>query len=186
MGRLQVTVVVMLFLAGCSGPPIDRDAESRALRHMLLADTLQRASSLPEAMLEYDLVTELYPKTSYYPLAVRKTALLYANPGNPVANDSAALYWLGVYRQLSIPPDERQTIDLFQTLITKLMSLKREFSQETIVADSLAFVARRQSVDLTSRARRIQDLELQLQQANDELTKLKEVDVRLSRSREKK
>jgi len=186
MDRLYVVIVICFVYAGCASPRIDLDAETRAQRHMLLADTLERAGEFPQALLEYGLVTELYPKTSHYPLAVRKIVFLYANPGTTVANDSVAFLWLNTYRQLSLPATERQMVDLLQVLMTQLRTVRRELTQETLVADSLAFVTRRQGGDLTTKARRIQELEQQLQQATNELTKLKEVDVHISRSREKK
>lgn len=186
MGKSLVVVTTVLVLVGCAGPRLDQDAESRARHHIIIADTLQRAGEFPKAVLEYRLITEMYPKTSYYPVAVRNLAILHARPGTPIANDSIALFWLNAYRQLPLPPAERQTIDLLQTLMAKLRSVRAELALETLVADSLAFIARKHGTELTANARRIQELEQQLQQASSELTKMKEVDIRMSRSRQKK
>jgi hypothetical protein len=186
MVRSNVILALAFVLAGCASPRIDQDAESRARQHILLADSLQRVGDLSKSLLEYGLVAELYPRTSYYPAAVRSLAFLHTDPEAPVANDSTALFWLDVYRQLPVPPAERKAIILVHSLVAKLKTIRLELSLESLVADSLAFVARKQGAEITTKARRVQELEEQLEQANTELTKLKEVDLRMSRSREKK
>jgi hypothetical protein len=58
------------------------------------------------------------------------------------------------------------------------MTLREQLSRESASGDILATLLRRQG-------RRVRDLEAELQQVNDELRKLKDVDVRTSRKRKK-
>ncbi len=96
-----VCLIAAAFIVGCSSSDNLSNTEREAQRHMAVADTLERASALKEATLEYALVARNYPSTSVYPTAVRKTALLLSSPANPAANDSASRYWLSVYLGLS-------------------------------------------------------------------------------------
>src|SRR6058998_2359268 len=88
---------IAVLVVGCSSTSKMNEVESQAQQHMAIADTLERASALKEATIEYTLVAELFPSTSVYVAAVRKAALLYSSPSNPAANDSASQFWLTKY-----------------------------------------------------------------------------------------
>jgi hypothetical protein len=66
------------------------------------------------------------------------------------------------------------------------MVLWAEFVRLTASADSLALTARRTGSAQSALSRRVAELEAELQQTVGELTKLKEVDVRHSRSKKRK
>jgi len=152
---------------------------------MAIADTLERASAFKEATLEYTLVAERFPATSVYPAAVRKAALLFSSPLNPIANDSISRYWLTRYLDITHSPEEKQIIQMYLKMVDRVTWLRDSLSSQTAFSDSLAVVARKQTAEAAARAKHIQELEAELQQALSELKKLKEIDVRISKSRGK-
>ena len=186
MNLRLAAAALLIALAGCSTSPAIRKADADAMRHVALGDSLLRLSFLREATLEYNLVAERYPSTSVYAPAVRRAALLYCDPANPSRDDSAAIHWFGVYLALPLNAQDREVALAATSLLERIISLRLEERRADAVGDSLAAVTRRQSATAAQQARRIQELEVSLQQANDELTKLREVDVRLSKTRIRK
>jgi hypothetical protein len=83
-----------------------------------------------------------------------------------------------IYYPLARTREERQEVGVVTTLIQQNMTLREHLARASASGDSLATLLRRQ-------ARRARDLEAELQQVNDDLRKLKEVDVRTSRTRRK-
>ncbi len=177
---------IVLLVWGCSSTGVVSDAEIQAEHHMAIADTLERASALDKAAEEYRVVAERFPTTRVYLRAVRKAGLLLGDPDNPAANDSASVYWLNKYRTLTPSAEEKQLIDLYVRMMKRANLLRDSLGRQAAVIDSLAGVSRKQLNEASSRARRIQDLETELQQVSTELRKLKEIDVRISKGREKK
>ncbi len=180
------TLLVAVFLYGCTSSSTISDAEFQAHRHMARADTLERSFALREATTEYMIVAEHYTSTSVHPGAVRKTALLLSAPSNPAANDSASRYWLDTYLRLTQSPEEKQIIQMYLTMVDRVGELRDSLRREKFVADSLVAVARKQMGEVASRGRRVQELEAELEKASSELAKLKEIDVRISKSKVKK
>jgi hypothetical protein len=180
---LYLLIAVLLY--GCSSSGIVNDVEVQALRHMAIADTLERASALKEATLEYKIVAGHFPSSSVHATAVRKTALLFSSPANPAANDSASLYWLNIYLDLTKSPEEKQIIQMYLKMVGRAKVLHDSLTRQAAVNDSLVAVARRLGGETASRARRVQELESELQKASNELRKLKEIDMRISKSRGK-
>jgi hypothetical protein len=172
-------------IAGCSSASMISDFESQARRHMAMADTLERAESLKKATLEYTFIAERFPTTSVYPAAVRKAAFLYSMSSNPAASDSASAYWLETYRRMARSPEEKQLVEICLMMVERVRNLRDSLSNQTGISDSLAITSRKQSTELASRGKKIQDLEAQLQRASEELLKLKEIDMRISTSRGK-
>ncbi|MBI4534841.1 MAG: hypothetical protein HY708_01095 [Ignavibacteriae bacterium] len=177
---------LIAFLNGCKGTLGESDSESRAEYHMMLADSLETKRALREAVLEYKLVAELYPHTSYFPIAIRNTALLYSNPLNPAVDDSAALHWFEKYLDLAPSKEERTKAEIYVTMLRRITALQREISRRTGIADSLIVAARRLGIDLAARNRRILELEADLVKSNEELQKLREVDIRINQRKAKK
>ena len=161
------------------------DAEVQAQRHMAIADTRERASAFKTATGEYLLVAERYPSTSVYPLAVRKVGLLLGSPSNPAANDSASRYWLNTYLTLAETPEEKQLIQMYLRMAYRVVSLRDSLEIQTASIDSLTALTHKQLSEATSRNHRLQELGAELQRVSAELRKLKEIDVRISKSREK-
>lgn len=172
-------------ILGCSSSHTVNNAEIQAQRHMAVADTLERASAFKEATLEYTIVAERFPATSVHATAVRKAALLYSSPVNPVASDSISRYWLTTYLGLTQSPEEKQIIQMYLKMVDRVAWLRDSLARQRAIGDSLAVIARKQTGEASSRSKRIQELESELQQASGELKKLKEIDVRISKSRGK-
>lgn len=180
-GKFYCAALTCIVAACGPSSNADYDAESRAEYHMNVADSLEASSSLREAALEYKLVAELYPKTSHYPNAVRNTALLYSSPSNPGVDDSLSLQWFQTYLTLGISREEKVKAEIYVTMLKRLTSLRKEINRRSGIIDSLQNVTRRQSGDLTSRNKRVQELETELKKTTFELEKLREVDVRINK-----
>lgn len=181
--RLCPFIAALLY--GCSPLGTISDAEMQAQRHMAIADTLERSSALKEATLEYTIVAERFPSTVVHSAAVRKAALLLSAPSNPAANDSASLYWLNTYLTITRSTEEKQIIQMYLRMVDRVKGLRDSLVRQTIANDSLAITARKQTNDASARGRRVQELEAELEKASSELKKLKEIDVRMSKSKVK-
>jgi hypothetical protein len=181
-----ILLLTALALAGCIPLAGDRDEESEARRQYDLARTLEATGDVREAAHEYSIIGERFPNASMALPAIRRAALLYANPSTAARNDTLALRWLGVYGASAPTPSERELFELLSALVTQRMVLWAEFVRLTASADSLALTARRTGSAQSALSRRVAELEAELQQTVGELTKLKEVDVRHSRSKKRK
>jgi hypothetical protein len=170
---------MMMLVSGCSSLPVSRDADLRARRHLEVADSLERATSLREAALEYTIVAEHYAGTMSYQTAVYKTALLYCDPLNPAADDSTALHWLAICRRIELPEDEARTVRVAAALFERVRVLREQTARMSASYDALTAQAKRQNATLGIHLKRIQELE-------EELKRLKEIDLRMSRTRQKK
>ena len=175
---LRALLLSCLSLIGCSPSKeaggIDSDAEAV----MEFAESLERDSLLDQATAQYAIIAEQFPTANVYPLAVRRVAFLYAHPDNPARNDTLALRWMRIYQPLASTREERQEVGVVTSLIQQTMSLREQLAREAASGDSLGTALRRQG-------RRTRDLETELQQVSEELRKLKEEDVRTSRTRRK-
>lgn len=181
----SLCLLTALLMYGCSSSDVVNDVEIEARRHMAIADTLEQAFAWKEATLEYKIVAERFPSSSVHATAVRKTAFLLSVPSNPAANDSASLYWLTTYLDLTKSSEERQIIQMYLTMVGRVRILRDSLTRQNALHDSLVAGARKQAGETASRARRILELESELEKAANELKKLKEIDVRISRSRGK-
>jgi hypothetical protein len=74
---------------------------------------------------------------------------------------------------------------MYLKMVGRVKVLHDSLTRQAAVNDSLVAVARRQGGETASRARRVQELESELQKASNELRKLKEIDMRISKSRGK-
>ena len=180
--------LLLLTLVGCGVPLSDRPQpdEPEARRHLSLAESLEKASALQEATFEYTFVAEHFPSTNYYLEAVRKAALLYSMPSNPAANEISALRWMQIYLTLPLSEEEMRHVELHIALLRRVQSLEDAIARERNLRQKLSALAIRRGTDLLDLAKRIQELEFALQQAAQELEKLKEVDLQTSRIRIKK
>ncbi|MBI4522822.1 MAG: hypothetical protein HY695_03300 [Deltaproteobacteria bacterium] len=164
-----------------SGP--QEAMESEAQLHLSLAAFFEQASRLDEATLAYVWVAEKYNETSSFPEAVRKAALLYGTPSNPVADDPSALRWMLIYFALPLADEEKRHVELHLALLQRLIALKENIAQEKNLRQRASSLAIRRGADLSVLARRIRELEVALQETKQEIESLKEVDVETSRIR---
>jgi hypothetical protein len=139
-----------------------------------------------EAATHYAAIVDQYPQSTYYAFALRKAGLLYASEYSASRNDSLALGWLTSYLRFPLKKPEREDIQACISLLQRIQLLHDENARRSVVADSLMAVTRKQATTLSATSRRIQDLEAEIQQTQGELKKMKEIDVRLSKSRVRK
>ena len=181
--RLPYNICLCFLLAGCAARPVGPGDESEARRKLDLARRLESSTAYREAAHEYAMVADQYPATEYYLVAARKAALLYASPDSPARDDTAALRWIKVVLSLDIPSEEREAMEVLRKLLVALTALRAEADRVSAYADSLSAAARRQGGVLSAEMRRTAELEDQLEQTLEELRKLKEIDVQVSKSR---
>jgi len=184
-GRKVIFIILCFLLAGCLPQFRSFKLESQAQSHMERAAALEDSSSYHQAAQEYAIVAERYPSTSYYKGAVWKAALLNIHPANSKIDSRAALFWMKVYLELSVSSKEKENAKLYVAMLERINDLQAELSSYIAEKDKLLAVARKQSSDNVTDAQRLRKLEAELVQARDELKKMKEVDVRMQRSRDK-
>jgi len=126
-----ILLVVASYLVGCTGTNNSgkNKQELDAAYHINIADSLFIKSLLRKATNEYLFITKQYSTTKYYPEAVRKTAILYSNPQNPAANDSASLHWYHVYLTLPISYKEKEITNSCIMLLEQIQSLREELQK---------------------------------------------------------
>jgi hypothetical protein len=177
-------VLISCLLLGCAPSLMERSIELQAERHMKLAETLLENGDLREATHEYVMVAEEYPATVYHSQAIWNAALMYLRQDNPIANDSVALYWIDQYRLLGNTSEE-VVAEPLQKLLRRSMMLHRQLLARQVVVDSLTGATRKLQGEMTTRSKQVSDLDQELKKVSEELRKLKEVDVRMSKSRKK-
>lgn len=178
-----ILVVAGLTLSGCGLFTPERGAEGGAAYRMRLADSLEQEGLFLGAATQYAAVAEQYPQSSLYPSAVRRAALMYSISPMSARNDSAAYRWYITYLSLPLNKAERENVRVSTELLHRVMQLHAQIEQIYAAGDSLSVLTKRQSASLNADSHRMQELELELQQAQAELKKIKEIDLRLSKSR---
>jgi len=178
--------IALLAISGCTSFESERSGAepwSPVERHMAIADTLEQTDQLAGASLEYTLAAQLYPSSEYYPMAVRKAAFLYSDKRNPARNDSVSTYWFQRYLELPLSAEQREITSLYLQLREETSALRNSLSRQSSVADSLQTIVRRQGIEIGNRAKRLSELEAELAKANDELQKLREIDVKMHKTK---
>jgi hypothetical protein len=181
--RLWVFIAAGLTLSGCGLFPEGRGPEAAAERRMRIADSLEQEGLFHGAATEYATVAEEFPQSSYYPSAVRRAALMYSISPYSARNDSSAYRWYIAYLSLPMKKPERENVRVTVEFLHRILLLHAQIAQIYTASDSLSVLAKRQSASLNADLHRLQELELELQNAQAELRKIKEIDLRLSKSR---
>jgi len=190
-----ITVALVLcFLAfGCSKPLLYLKSELKAGDHMSRAAELEESKDYFQAAKEYAFVADHYPSTSYYQTAVRKAAFLNIRPSYSKMDYKEALKWLRVYLSLPISDAEKEIIQSNIALVKYIERLQIDFStvcaeKDTIRAekakisaenDNLLSVTMKQSGKIETGTRQIEELEKTLAQVQDQLDKMKKVDLQI-------
>ncbi len=181
--RNVIVVILCLCVTGCFSKFGALNSESEARNLMDHAAGLVDSSAYHQAAQEYAMVAERYPSTSYYKLAVWKAAFLNIYPANPEINYSSALYWFQVYLGLPLSPEEKETATVYVAMIEHINNLQAELSALGIEKDKLLAVTRKQSGDIQVVTQQQKELEAELASTQDELKKMKAVDVRMHQNR---
>ena len=183
--RNVIVIILCVFLAGCVSQYRDSKLESQARSHMERGAALENSSAYHQAAREYAIVAEQYPTTSCYKAAVWKAAVLNIHPANSNYDASAARFWLNVYLGMPLTPEEKENATLYVAMIERTNGLQSQLSSLVSEREKLLDVTRKQSGDIDTGTQRIGELEAELAKAQDDLKKMKEVDVRMQRSRDK-
>jgi len=181
-----LAILCTIAIGGCT--PLRRPSvrDVAAELRMRVADSLATVSLFQEAVGEYAQVAQEFPNSPFYKTAVLKAAYLSSHPRNSTASDSASLTWFGLYLALPISGDEKNRIEMEISLLNRLIGLKNMVARQKVQFDSLRFVLKERSLELQTRSGQLRDLEAQLKQANEELSKLRDVDINISNHRIKK
>ena len=180
---LWIFLAAGMTLSGCGEFTEEKWPESGAAYRMWLADSLEQEGMFQTAARQYATVAEEFPRSSFYPSAVRRAALMYSISPSSTRNDSAAYRWYLSYLSLPLKKPERENVRVSVEFLHRILRLHAKIEQISAGGDSLSVLTKRQSASLNADARRMQELEMQLQNAQAELRKIREIDLRLSKSR---
>ncbi len=180
---LWTLIAAGMTLSGCGLFTAERAPEGEAAYRMWIADSLEQEGMFQSAATQYATVAQKFPRSSFYPSAVRRAALMYSISPFSARNDSAAYRWYLAYLSLPLNKPERENVRVSTELLHRILRLHAQIEQISAAGDSLTVMTKRQSASLNADSRRMQELELQLQHAQAELKKIKEIDLRLSKSR---
>jgi len=185
MKRLLLVAAAAVLAAGCALFQGNR-IEDAAAYHMRLADSLEYRKEYREAIRHYESVTEQYARSASYPAAVRRLALLYAGEFSDARADSVSQYWFGVYMRMPLKRPEQEIVRVFLSLLRRSQTLRDDLARRTAAVDSLTLTSRRQAGTISADARRLQDVQEDLIQTQKELAKMRDIDLRISKNRERK
>jgi hypothetical protein len=185
--RIVLALVLTMAVAGCAPPQELTPAQRAEAEHLIdLARSFETTADLRRATDLYTSVAESYPHSDAGAEAAYKAGLLRVNPHNPVRNDTLALAWFHTAMTRPIAPDERDHTEVCIALLEHMDELRQDLDLHWRLADSLRSLARRQGVSIAAYQRRNQELEQQLFASTVELKKLKDVDIRIARSRQRR
>ena len=124
-------IFLIILLPACSGTKYTEQSheDTIASYHMIIADSLAAKSSLRKATNEYLLITKQYANTIYYPEAVRKSAAMFCDPENPIADDSVSLYWYRHYLTLPVAEKEKQQAEVCINLLERIKTMRDELQK---------------------------------------------------------
>lgn len=182
-GAVLCGMLVLLgsLIAGCSLFSSSYDADSFAASHMQAAEAFERAGDLSNATRQYAFVVSTFPHFEDYPKAVWRAATLYLNEKNPSADDSSAVSMLTLFLNLPVTEDQLSDARTRLALIERIVTVKSSLARNERSLDSLSQIVKKQTTTLAAQTQHLTELETEVRQTKDELTRLKEVDVQLSR-----
>jgi hypothetical protein len=190
--RLSILAFVFatLILAGCASTPppsprkVDVDAGPR--RQLDLARAFETGADLRRAVYLYQMIASDNSRTPVTIEATRKSAVLMGSVRNPERSDSLSLVWFKKYLSLPITPAERENAELCISLLDRVLTQQRHAMRYAAKADSLQDVIGHMGDVFSSQSKRILDLERDARNANAEVRRMKDIDVRLSQSRRRR
>lgn len=189
MDRLLLLVALGAVLSSCGSTGEGTTSEELARDHMSLARAFESESLWQDAAIEYSIVGDLYPNTSYYETAVRKAATLFSHPDNDLAADSTVFRWLQEYSTLSLAEGEQTLVESHISLLKELRRTGELLAHQMQLSDSLAALTVAQQEEIAAGTKRIRDLEKNLEtklaKTQDELDKLRKIDMEVGREKEK-
>jgi hypothetical protein len=183
--RWLAAIVVLALLNGCAFIAREYEHNTELQQQLSHAASLEESKQYAEAAKEYGRIAETYPTSFFYKQAVRKAAMLHVHPETPQFDLDAGLKWFKVLSELSISPGERENVRLHIALLERIKGLQYSIYELDYGKKKLMSASEAREKELAERDRKIHQLESELAWASEELRKLKEVDVRLYKSRRK-
>ena len=172
MKHIALYLAVASLLSGCFLFNRADDATYVPSSPFYVAESLAVAHQYHQAADAFSSFAEKHSESNDFAFAARNAAYLYAHPLNTAHDDSASLYWFQRYLTLPLAETERQQATMYVGLLQRIVAMKAELVKR--------------SVESSSRSNRTRELETLLKQANDELKKLRDVDVNIHRRGVKK
>lgn len=189
MDRFPPVILLCGFFLSCGSSGDNHSGDELARDHMSLGRAFESESRWNDAAMEYAIVGDLYPETSYYETAVRKAATLFSHPDNHSASDSMIFRWLREYSTLTLGEGERTLVESHISLLKDLRRTEQMLAALKETNDSLSTLIILQQEKIEAGAKRIRtlekDLEKKLAQTKDELEKLREIDMKVGREKGK-
>lgn len=170
----------------CNPPPgvVESSRPSETERQLFLAQQLAQAGEYRRAIHLNSIVAEQEPETDAGATATLRTALLLASPRNPERNDSLAIQWFRATIARTKTADERLQAEVSIALLDRLRVQSRDAHRQRVLVDSLQLALRRQSGTILSQTRRLMEMEREVVAARDELQRIRDIDIRLSKIRD--
>jgi|APIni6443716594_1056825.scaffolds.fasta_scaffold16681_2 hypothetical protein len=181
-----IAATLALLALACAPASLTPSQKEEADRQLGLARAMETTQDLRRALHMYTIVAETYAQSPQGALAAQRAAMLYARPGNLQRNDSLALYWFRTAVARIESPDMRDQIQLSMFLLDRSALQQQELRRARVMADSLQLVVRRQATTIASQTRRMGEIERTLGATSNELRRLKDVDIQISRSQQQR
>jgi|WetSurMetagenome_2_1015567.scaffolds.fasta_scaffold305998_2 hypothetical protein len=186
---IRTSLCAALILAGCASPQPPRikpSVDTGPKRQLDLARAFETGSDLRRAIYLYQMIATDNTRSPVTIEATRKAAVLTGSVRNPERSDSLSLQWFKKYLSLPITPAERENAELCISLLDRVLTQQRHGMYYAAKADSLQEVIRHLGTALVSQSQRVLELERETRNANAEVKRMKDIDVRLSQSRRRR
>jgi hypothetical protein len=184
--RWLAAAIVLALLSGCTFIAREYEHNAELQNNLSRAAALEESKQYAEAAKEYGRIAEAYPDSFFYKKAVRKAAMLHVHPENPRFDLDAGLKWFKVLAELPASPAEQENVRLHIALLERIRGLQLSIYELDYGKKKLMTASAVQEKELAERDRKIRQLESELAWASEELRKMKEVDVLLHKSRQKR
>jgi DNA repair exonuclease SbcCD ATPase subunit len=202
--RLGAIILVLLVASSCAYITGKYEYATELQRRLSHAGELEDSKGYAEAAREYAKIAESYPDSFWHKKAVRKAAMLHVHPGNPQPDLEASLRWHRTLSALPISQTEMERIRLRIALLEQIRSLQDEARDRIALLEQIRSVQNeaqerirnlqddarelraatgRKTRELAERDGQIQRLESEISRIQEELEKMKEVDLQLHRNR---
>ncbi|MCP4552912.1 MAG: hypothetical protein GY834_12920 [Bacteroidetes bacterium] len=181
--RYIIITILFFLLTGCVSSRIDSNAERSAQTHMVLAESKEKSLNYQEAIKEYAAIFKSYPNTSSKKKAALKATRLNIHPNNSKIDYIAALYWLQVYSNLQLTPEEEENALILAVLIRQINLIQDEKGK---LASQIKNQKKEKAIllkTLTAYEAELVSLEKKSSILKEKLQKIKEVDVQMQKSR---
>ena len=178
-----VACIIFVSAGGCASIAEEYNHTMELQNRLSHAAALEESRNYAEAVKEYEMIAETYPESYHYKKAVRKAAMLSIHPDNSYFDPDVSLQWFKVLAGLSLSPAEQENVRLHMAQLERIRDLQYSIYEMDYDSQKVLATSEKQTRKLVERDKQIQLLEAELSWTREELRKMKEVDVRLHKSR---